>query len=174
MGLLTTMSAASDVKTGDDADARAFIAEHEKAIRPLERAAAPTWWNANITGKDEDFDAKEETQNRLDAALADRERFAELKALKESPSRDPIVVAPDRRALSDLPGKAGRSRAPAEDDGQGQRRREGVQRLPRQGRRQGDDRQRGPQGPQGIDGLGPAARRSGRRARRSAPSSRPT
>ena len=56
-----------------------------------------------------------------------------------------------------------------EDDGQGQRRREGVQRLPRQGRRQGDDRQRGPQGPQEVEGLAPSGRPSGRRARGSAP-----
>ncbi len=92
VGVLTTMSTASDVKTGADADARAFIAEHEKTIRPLERQAALTWWNANVSGRDQDFRAKEEAQNRLDAALSDRERFARLKAIQERPIRDPIVA----------------------------------------------------------------------------------
>ena len=46
--------------------AEQFIKSHEEKVRPLERAAALAWWNANISGKDEDFAAKEETQNRLD------------------------------------------------------------------------------------------------------------
>ena len=70
--------------------AEQFIKSHEEKVRPLERAAALAWWNANISGKDEDFAAKEETQNRLDAALADRGRFAELKTLKGSHLDDPI------------------------------------------------------------------------------------
>ena len=58
--------------------------------------------------------------------------------------------------------------------GQVQRRREGVQRLPGQGRRQGDDRQRGAQGAEELDELRAPARPSGRRARRSAAWSRAT
>lgn len=79
---------------GQDADARArrFVDAHVKAVRPLEKAAALAWWNANISGKDEDFAAKVEAQNRLDAALADRERFAEVKALKEAKITDPILA----------------------------------------------------------------------------------
>ena len=41
------------------------------------------WWNANISGKDEDFKKKEEAQNQIDEALADKEHFAELKAIKQ-------------------------------------------------------------------------------------------
>lgn len=92
MGFLTTMSTATDVKAGAEDEARAFLAEHEKAVRPMEREAALAWWNANVTGRDQDFQAKEESQNRLDAALSNRERFARLKAIKESPIRDPIVA----------------------------------------------------------------------------------
>jgi peptidyl-dipeptidase A len=72
--------------------ARALIAAHEVTVRPLEKAAALTWWNANVTGKDEDFSAKEEAQNRLDAALADKERFAALRALKGTDLGDPILT----------------------------------------------------------------------------------
>ena len=62
--------------------ARKFVAAHEEKVRPLERTASGAWWAANISGKDEDFAAKEEAQNRLDAVLADRGRFEELKALR--------------------------------------------------------------------------------------------
>src|SRR5436309_12258271 len=62
--------------------ARRFVAAHDERVRPLEVAASLAWWNANVTGKDEDFKRKEEAQNRIDEALADRTAFAELKRLK--------------------------------------------------------------------------------------------
>jgi peptidyl-dipeptidase A len=71
--------------------ARKFIAEHEAQVKPLEIAVGLAWWNANLSGKDEDFKAKEQAQNRLDQALANRERFAELKAIREGKPADPLV-----------------------------------------------------------------------------------
>ena len=61
-----------------------FVAAHEAKVRPLEIAANLAWWNANTTGKDEDFKKKEEAQNRIDEALADRAAFSEVKKLKEA------------------------------------------------------------------------------------------
>jgi peptidyl-dipeptidase A len=72
--------------------ARAFIAAHESQIRPLELAVNVAWWNANTSGKDEDFAAKEAAQNALDQALSNAERFAELKALRESKLSDPLLA----------------------------------------------------------------------------------
>jgi peptidyl-dipeptidase A len=69
-------------------EAREFIAAYETTVRPLEKAVALAWWNANISGNDEDFAAKEAAQNRLDAALADRERFAALKAIRDAKPAD--------------------------------------------------------------------------------------
>jgi peptidyl-dipeptidase A len=94
MGFVTSMTTASEPLAGVDSaeTARQFLREHEEAIRPLEREAALTWWNANVSGRDQDFKAKEEAQNRLDAALADHARFARLKAIKESPVGDPTVA----------------------------------------------------------------------------------
>ena len=63
--------------------AKKFVAAHETKVRPLDVSAGLAWWNANVTGKDEDFAAKEDAQNRLDAALADKARFAALKAIKQ-------------------------------------------------------------------------------------------
>src|SRR5262245_8533296 len=63
--------------------AKKFIAAHEAKVRPLDVASALAWWNANISGKDEDFKKKEEAQNRIDEALSNKDVFAELKAIKQ-------------------------------------------------------------------------------------------
>ena len=72
--------------------AKAFIARHEAEVRPLEKASNLAWWVANVSGKDADFAAKEQAQNRLDAALADRDRFAQLKKIKEGSVSDPLLA----------------------------------------------------------------------------------
>lgn len=71
--------------------ARKFITKHESRIRPLEASANLAWWNANISGKDEDFALKESAQNRIDEALADASAFAELKSIKQA--RDTGAIA---------------------------------------------------------------------------------
>jgi peptidyl-dipeptidase A len=63
--------------------AKKFIAGHDARLRSLDVAASVAWWNANITGKDEDFKKKEEAQNKIDETLANKEHFAELKAIKQ-------------------------------------------------------------------------------------------
>jgi peptidyl-dipeptidase A len=78
---LTTPAAADPATT---TRARKFVAAHEAKFHPLDVAANKAWWDANTTGKDEDFQRKEAAQNAIDAALADRAAFAELKAIKDS------------------------------------------------------------------------------------------
>lgn len=65
-------------------DAAAFIKAHVDKMRPLEIASGIAWWNANITGKDDDFKKKEDAQNKIDEALADKPTFEKLKALKDA------------------------------------------------------------------------------------------
>jgi len=79
-GAVSIMSASSKAIPPEDgaALARAVVERHEREVRPLEKAVALAWWEANTTGKDEAFARKEEAQNRLDAALADTRRFREL------------------------------------------------------------------------------------------------
>ncbi len=74
-----------------DEEAALFIKRHEERLRPLEYKAGLAWWNANVTGKDEDFAKKEEIQNELDAALADRDWFNQVKKLHESEITDPLL-----------------------------------------------------------------------------------
>lgn len=91
--LLGALALTPTIQAQNQADdqARAFIARHEAEIRPLEIASSKAWWDANTSGKDADFAAKEKAQNQLDAALADPARFASLKTLKASKITDPIV-----------------------------------------------------------------------------------
>src|SRR5262245_953472 len=74
------------------AKARKFIDDYTVKIRPLETAANRAWWDANITGKDEDFKRKEEAQNKIDAVLSNKDAFAQVKGLKESKDIDDSVV----------------------------------------------------------------------------------
>lgn len=85
------MVALADAPSTDQA--RKFLAAHEARIRPLEIAAGIAWWDANVSGKDEDFKKKEHAQNRIDAALADPKTFAEVKAIKEAGKIDDPVLA---------------------------------------------------------------------------------
>ncbi len=73
--------------------ARQFLAAHEAKLRPLEVASGLAWWNANISGKDEDFKKKEEAQNRIDEALADSARFRELKEIRTQGGIDDPILA---------------------------------------------------------------------------------
>ncbi|MDB5312286.1 MAG: peptidase [Gemmataceae bacterium] len=90
-GLLTPDTASADPAD----DAKKFIADHEAKVKPLEVRAGIAWWNANISGRDEDFKKKEEAQNEIDAALSDKPTFARLKAIKEARDKggalDPLL-----------------------------------------------------------------------------------
>lgn len=96
MILLGTGAAIAMADTATTERARKFVAAHEAKFKPLDRRAGIAWWDANITGKDEDFAAKEMAQNAIDAALADPNAFVELKALKEASKKgdiDDAIVA---------------------------------------------------------------------------------
>ncbi|MBI4624567.1 MAG: M2 family metallopeptidase [Verrucomicrobia bacterium] len=91
--IMSTFTPAAAAPAGDTAArARTFIAGHEARIRPLEKAANLAWWNANVTGRDEDFKAKEDAQNKLDESLANKALFAELKEIRHANVRDPSLA----------------------------------------------------------------------------------
>jgi peptidyl-dipeptidase A len=78
--------------------ARKVLDAHTRKLRPLEVEAALAWWDANTSGKKEDFDRKIASQNKIDEALADRDAFAEVKKLKDQARDidDPVL----RRAVA--------------------------------------------------------------------------
>ena len=79
--LCRPLGAAASPETTDRA--RQFVKDHEDRLHTLDTAANLAWWDANTSGKDEDFDRKIKAQNHIDEALSDPKRFAELKDLKE-------------------------------------------------------------------------------------------
>src|SRR5262245_5333347 len=72
--------------------AREFVREHERQIQPLQIEAGRAWWTANISGKDEDFAAKEEAENKINEALSDKQQFQKLKALHAAKITDPALA----------------------------------------------------------------------------------
>jgi peptidyl-dipeptidase A len=97
-GIMTTVAAPSDETA--TSRAKKFITEHEKKIRPLDIAMGEAWWRANTSGSDEDFKKKEEMQNKIDEALANKESFKEIKAIHEM--RDKIDDKIVRRCVDVL------------------------------------------------------------------------
>ncbi len=85
-GLITNTGLGADAA----ADAVKFIADHEAKVKPLEIKASIAWWNANTTGKDDDFRAKEDAQNKIDAALSDKPTFEKLKTIKTAKDKGEI------------------------------------------------------------------------------------
>ncbi|MFO0914282.1 MAG: M2 family metallopeptidase [Pirellulales bacterium] len=72
-------------------EAQEFIAQFEAELRPLEIQAGLAWWNANISGSDADFAAKEEAEKKLNASLASPDSFAKLKAIRSGEIPDKLL-----------------------------------------------------------------------------------
>lgn len=87
--LATTSTHADEATT---ARAKKFVDAFIAKFRPLDIDGGRAWWDANITGKDEDFKRKEDAQNKIDGLLSNKETFAEAKALKEAGKIDDPVT----------------------------------------------------------------------------------
>lgn len=74
-----------------DREAAEFVDEHVGIIKPLEHQVGLAWWNANVSGLDADFQAKEAAQNKLDAVLSDQARFKRLDEVRKQPIADPVL-----------------------------------------------------------------------------------
>ncbi len=84
--------AADTSQEDNDARARRFIKAYEETIRPLEIEVNRRWWDANVSGKDEDYRRKSEAETRLEVRLSEPGPFAELKAIRQGPIGDPLVA----------------------------------------------------------------------------------
>ena len=71
-----------------DRRAKAFVREYERTVRPLINEAALAQWQASVAGTDANFRASEEAWNRVDEALSNKSRFAELKRIRAAKVRD--------------------------------------------------------------------------------------
>jgi peptidyl-dipeptidase A len=88
------MSATFNAARAADVDdlAQELVAHYERDLRPLEVEAGRRWWDANVTGSDEAYQLKQEAENQLDRALADRLRFAGLKLCNNAKLTDPLLA----------------------------------------------------------------------------------
>jgi peptidyl-dipeptidase A len=95
-GMLVPQVAAADQPADPLAAAKQFVTDYERKMKVLELTANIAWWDANISGKDEDFKRKEEAQNKIDAALSDAKKFEVLKGIKaardDGKIADPIIA----------------------------------------------------------------------------------
>src|ERR1700722_15717371 len=74
--------------------AKQFVKDHEARIKALEIANNKAWWDASISGKDEDFQKKTDAQNKVDKVLSNAKTFAVLKDLREKRKEiDDAVIA---------------------------------------------------------------------------------
>ncbi|HSQ57700.1 MAG TPA: M2 family metallopeptidase [Gemmata sp.] len=98
-GLLSPNVSAQDQPADPVAAAKDFIKTHEQKMKPLDVRAAKAWWDANISGKDEDFAKKEDAQNQIDAVLSDPKPFAALKGIKAAADAGKIADAQIKRQV---------------------------------------------------------------------------
>ena len=94
--LFLLVCAMTPLLTAADADsteaAKAFIEKYTATLRPLDITANRAWWDANITGNDEDYKRKEDAQNKIDEVLSDTKAFAQVKAIKEKGGIDDPIL----------------------------------------------------------------------------------
>jgi len=92
LSALWMLSPGVSADPGSTKKAKEFLDAFTKKIRPLDITANRAWWDANMTGKKEAYKAKEDAQNQLDALLADKTQFAELKAIKQGGGIDDPIT----------------------------------------------------------------------------------
>jgi peptidyl-dipeptidase A len=94
LATLAWMTLPRTASAGPDATgkAKAFVESFARQFRPLDVAANRAWWDANISGKDEDFQRKEEAQNKIDELLSDKKAFADVKAIKQAGGIDDPIT----------------------------------------------------------------------------------
>jgi peptidyl-dipeptidase A len=61
-----------------------FINKFDSVVHPLTKASALAYWNASISGNDEDWEKSEQLNIELTKVFANKEDFAILKRIKES------------------------------------------------------------------------------------------
>ncbi len=77
---------------GTTSAARDFIRHYEATVVPIEISLSRAWWDANTTGSDEAFAAKEALDKQMNELLASKEDFEKLKMIKAGEIDDPQVA----------------------------------------------------------------------------------
>jgi len=70
---------------------RHFIDNFEKEVADLSKQATTAYFDASISGKEEDFSKASALQHKLSVIFADKDKFEELKTFKEYGFTDPLL-----------------------------------------------------------------------------------
>lgn len=90
-GLLA--SCGSTEKDNMTEELRGFIAQYEKTVKPLSKDAALAYFDATISGKEEDYQRAADLEVQLSKVYANKEDFALLKRIRESNAIDDPMLA---------------------------------------------------------------------------------
>lgn len=85
------MSGCSNQNIKMEKELKDFVANWEARIKPLQKEAYTAYWNASISGKDEDYAVSEKLQLQLNSIFTNKDDFGRLKKIRESNTiTDPI------------------------------------------------------------------------------------
>jgi len=73
-------------KSNMEKELTTFIQKFDSLVQPLTKEASLAYWNASLSGKDEDWKKSEDLNIQLTKIFSDKEAFATLKKIKESGS----------------------------------------------------------------------------------------
>ena len=77
----------------EESDMQAFIDKHLEVIKPLEKDAALSYWNAALTGDEKDYQAYADSDLKLKQVYSDTRDFALLKKFRQSGNiHDPLLA----------------------------------------------------------------------------------
>ena len=91
-GVLAASANADSSPRGDQEALAAFLEGFLAKFQPLYRAASLAWWQANVTGKDEDYKRRMEQEKLLDRLFSNRDDFARLRQWRTAGRiKDPLL-----------------------------------------------------------------------------------
>lgn len=88
----STAEQPAEKKNPNDERAMRFVEQYEAVVKPLAIEVNLTGWDAEVSGKEENYAKKQAAEEKLDLTLSDPEKFAELKAIREAGVSDPLLA----------------------------------------------------------------------------------
>ncbi|GJQ61718.1 MAG: hypothetical protein SCALA702_07710 [Melioribacteraceae bacterium] len=83
---------------------RHFVQEFENEVTDLSKEATLAYFDASISGKEDDFRRASELQHKLSLLFADKEKFEELKIYKDYDFGDPVLNRQAERLYNEFAG----------------------------------------------------------------------
>ena len=92
LGIIWASGTVATAQQDTTAAARDFVRKYESTVVPLEISLNRAWWDANTSGSDEAFAAKEALDKQMNELLSSPEEFQKLKDIKAGTISDPQLA----------------------------------------------------------------------------------